>query len=163
MIFFFSCKFAVGYFVDLEEYDFILYVDSDILFNGSDISEIFENKGVVCEFHNFSVKKNLKGLYSVLTDSEKLKSETIKSWSGACVGVPKGMYTFYNVYRDAYHNYLHKIPHDQPALNLAIFRNMEKYSPIRLENKKYWTHYWGGTGHSRKSRMPIDYKILISK
>jgi len=140
---YFTCKYLPGTFVDKEKYDFILYVDSDILFNPVDIDEIFLNKNIVTEYHGWKIFTNLKALQGVLSEDEIPQCKSIQSFSGAAIGVPKRHYDFYDKYRDIYLQTISMTPHDQPALNLCLFRNLNIYNPSRLENRKYWRHYWG--------------------
>jgi hypothetical protein len=153
---YFTCKYLPGNFVDKNKYDFILYVDSDILFHRS-IDEIVEQKNIVTDYHKWNVFDNLKDLKKYLTESEIAIAKKMPSFSGAAIGVPKEHFDFYNMYQEYYLTYIREIPHDQPALNLCLFQNYNLFNPQRARRKRYWLHYWG----ARKQAMVARYHEII--
>ena len=155
---FFSIKYLPVSVIDKSQYDFILYVDSDILFK-ADPTEIFDEKCVITDAQGFSVWRTTKELRKYIDIKYDAIIRERGSWGGAAIGVPKEMYSFYDKYRDCYLKHLHEIPHDQPALNLCLFNNKDEYKPKALENKKYWLHYWG----AQKKEMAEDYKKRFYK
>ncbi len=139
---FFSIKYLPVSVIDKSQYDFILYVDSDILFTANP-SEILDEKTIITDAQGFSVWRTTKELRKYIDKKHDSVIRERGSWGGAAIGVPKEMYGFYDKYKDCYLEHLNEIPHDQPALNLCLFNNKNEYKPRALENKKYWIHYWG--------------------
>lgn len=154
---FFTIKYLPVSVINKSEYDFILYVDSDILFT-ADPTPIMQSDTVVAEYHGHSIFKNLKGIAKYVCPKDVDFAKTSKSWGGAAVGCPKSMYEFYGYYKKYYTGHLNEIPHDQPALNLCLLNNREAFKPKSLPNRKYWRHYWG----NRKDEMEAEYNRRFS-
>lgn len=150
---YFSCKYLPGSFVCREDYDFILYLDSDILLTNN-IDSIFNYKCVVGDYGP-NLYFNLKGLKKYFLPQEVMTFNNIVSVGGGAVGVPRSMYSFYEDYRDTYLKYINEIPHDQPALAMCLYQNRKKYQGKPLPHNAYWKHYWGSW---QKKNMMLDFQ-----
>jgi len=151
---FFMIKTLPGTFIDRDQYDFILYCDSDILARKS-FNPIFHHQTVVVGYNAWPVYRNLKRLVGLLQPEEVEAAKRLPGSGGGVVGVPRSMYDFYETYRQTYLETLRQTPHDQPALSLTLFRHRDRFKPVQLE-RSYLDHYWGQAG--RKMRMHKAYQ-----
>ncbi|MEM3000646.1 MAG: hypothetical protein QXU32_00520 [Nitrososphaerales archaeon] len=149
---FFIIKTLPGNIIDKSKYDFILYMDSDMLVH-SPLDKIFTYDTVVSDYCGRSAWIDMKRLRKYLTPEEISIAKSIPGFSGGACGVPSKHYKFYDDYRKYYLQYINEIPHDQPALSFTSVKHHKQYNVQPLPRKAYWIHYWG----NRKSSMIRDY------
>lgn len=149
---FFMIKTLPGSFIKKEDYDFILYMDSDMLVH-SPLDKIFTYNSVVSDYNARIAYKDLKDIAKHLSPHEVEIAKKITGIGGGAFGVPSSHYRFFDDYRKIYLQYLNEIPHDQPALTMTMVRHYGDYQVDKLPNRAYWIHYWGG----KKQQMIDDY------
>lgn len=149
---FFVIKTLPGSIIKKENYDFILYMDSDMLVHSS-LDKIFTYKTVVSDFNSKNAYKDLKGLSKHLTSQEESVARSLSGIGGGGFGIPSSHYRWFDDYRKIYLQYINEIPHDQPALTMTMIRHYNDYKVEKLPNRAYWIHYWG----YRKAQMIKDY------
>lgn len=150
---YFIIKTLPGTIINRKDYDFILFLDSDMLIH-SPMDPVFKHKTVVSGYNGRSAYKDVKSLRKYLTPKEIELAKRIPGIGGGLFGVPSNQYSFFDDFREVYLKYIHEIPHDQPALSFTQIRHYDKYTPAQLPNKMFWAHYWG----NRKQAMLDDYQ-----
>ncbi|MBN8627380.1 MAG: hypothetical protein J0M17_18030 [Planctomycetes bacterium] len=152
---YFIIKTLPGRFIDKSDYDFILYLDSDILVHpGQSLDEIFDSCTPIADFNSRPALQDIKQLRRHLTQAEALFAATIPGIGGGAFGIPRGHYGFFELYRECYLAYLAEIPHDQPVLSFVKIRYHRRHPFAQWPNRKYFRHYWG----NRKQQMIKDYE-----
>lgn len=151
---FFVIKTLPGSIIKKEDYDFILYMDSDMLVH-SPLDKIFSYKTVVSDYNGQNAYDGLKGLSKYLSPDEKNIANNLLGIGGGAFGVPSSHYRFYDDYRTIYLQYINEILHDQPAMTMTMIRHYNDYKVDKLPNRAFWIHYWG----RRKDRMLKDYAL----
>ena len=149
---FFIIKTLPGSIIKKEDYDFILYMDSDMLVHSS-LNDIFAHKTVVSDYNGRSAHKDLQNLSKHLSPEEESVAVNLFGIGGGAFGVPSSHYRFFDDYRKIYLQYINEIPHDQPALTMTMVRHHNDYSVDKLPNRAFWIHYWG----NKKEQMIKDY------
>ena len=149
---YFMIKTLPGTFINKNDYDFILYMDSDMLVHSS-LDPIFQKKTVVSDHNSRKAIKDVKGLAKYFTPTEKQTASKLCGIGGGSFGVPKTHYRFYDDYRKYYLQYVNEIPHDQPVLSFTMVKHADDYTVEKLPNRAHWIHYWG----YRKQQMITDY------
>ena len=150
----FLIKTLPGTIVDRQAYDFILYLDSDMLVHAP-LESIFAHRTVVADFNGRKALRDVKRLAKHFTAEERV-ARGESQWRGrrgASASRPIAT-RFYERYRETYLKHLHEIPHDQPALSFAAIRYHAEFPVATLPNRAYWRHYWG----YRKRELLADYE-----
>ena len=134
------CKPEIEYYVDLETYDYVLYLDSDILVNGDGLSALVES---LCRDAQFVVQRDCVSVSSgqsfaggwVLTPEERAKWGHYQINSGI-VGFPVSSRS-------------RRILRDWRRMNVAArFKSRDQGNLIALLLRKYlgqWTYVEGAT------------------
>jgi hypothetical protein len=142
---YFIIKTLPGTIVDRSRYDFILYMDSDILVHpGQSLDEIFQYEVPVSDYNDRDALRDVKGLRKHLTRAERDLARRLRGFGGGAFGVPRRHYGFFERYREYYLRYLPEIPHDQPVLSFVKVRHHEEFPFQQWPNRKFFRHYWGG-------------------
>lgn len=149
---YFMIKTLPGSIIKKEDYDFILYMDSDMLVH-SPLDNIFAYKTIVSDYNSKNAFRDIKGLTKHLLPEEVIVAKNLTGIGGGAFGVPSSHYRFYDDYRKIYLQYINEIPHDQPALTMTMIRYYGDYKVEKLPNRAYWIHYWG----YRKEQMVTEY------
>jgi|GEM_PF-5835589 len=155
---FFIIKTLPGTIIAKDDYDFILYMDSDMLVH-SPLDRIFAYKTVVSDYNSRSAYKDLKGLCKHLTPEEVAAASEMRGIGGGAFGVPASHFRFFDDYRANYLKFINEVPHDQATLTLTKIRMRNEYSVEQLPNRAYWIHYWG----HRKAQMIADYEAKYGR
>jgi len=154
---YFMIKTLPGSFVSKARYDFILYLDSDMLVHAP-LDTIFKSKSIVTGYNSRTALKDVKILEKYFSPEERALAQKLNGIGGGVVGVPSHCYSFYEDYRDCYLRFIEEIPHDQPALSFTRVRFAGKYEFETLRRTGYWVHYWG----YRKQKMIEDYQAKFA-
>jgi hypothetical protein len=151
---YFMIKTLPGSIVDRNQYDFILYMDSDILVHaGQSLDEIFRYREPVSDFNSRAALRDVKGLRKHLSPEEAEAARKMRGIGGGSFGIPRTHFAFFDVYRENYLRYLSEIPHDQPVLSFVKIRHRKEYPFAQWENRKFFRHYWG----KQKREMMGDF------
>lgn len=151
---YFIIKTLPGTIVEKQRYDFILYMDSDILVHPrQSLDEIFLNQRPISDFNSRSALRDVKGLQTYLSPEEAIRAQALRGIGGGAFGIPRAHFGFFDLYREYYLRYLEEIPHDQPVLSFVKVRHFAEHPFEQWPNRKYFRHYWGG----RKQEMIDDY------
>ena len=97
----FLIKTLPGTIVDRQAYDFILYLDSDMLVHAP-LESIFEHRTVVADFNGRKALRDVKRLAKFFTAEERALAASRNGVGGGAVGVPSDCYGFYELYRATY-------------------------------------------------------------
>lgn len=144
-------KTKIHEYIDIEQYDFCLYLDSDILIRYENLQELFyywsfSQKILLIDNEGCTVKKNIPNTGSqILTDEEKQKYSDFQVCAGM-FGIPvnKNGIDFLN-----YWNNLNDLNHDmddQGNLYATLIRNNFNFMYCDAINRNKWnfdkiTHY----------------------
>jgi len=151
---YFIIKTLPGMIVDRNRYDFILYMDSDILVHPrQSLDDIFQSPGPISDFNSRPAIRDVKGLRAYFTEAEARAATELRGIGGGAFGIPRAHFGFFDLYREYYLRYLEEIPHDQPVLSFVKVRYYARHPFEQWPNRKYFRHYWG----DRKKEMLEDY------
>lgn len=151
---YFIIKTLPGTIVNRERYDFILYMDSDILVHPRhSLDEIFLSDRPISDFNSRAALRDVKGLKTQLSPKELELAGRLRGIGGGAFGIPRRHFGFFDLYRDYYLRFLEEIPHDQPVLSFVKVRHHHEHPFEQWPNRKYFRHYWG----KQKQQMIDDY------
>jgi hypothetical protein len=156
---YFLIKALPGEFIKKEKYDFILYLDSDMLVTNN-INDIFTRTTLTSDHHNHTVLDEFRRVPLLLNKEETEKARLLNAAGGGAIGVPINMYSFYSEFKTNYLRFLNSTQHDMPALAYTVLTHPE-YKHVNLPRHKYWDHFWGGMAN--KVRMCERYKKWYGK
>lgn len=113
--------------IDINQYDYILYLDSDVLINSDKINEILdfysskEKIAIQSDRSTIGGKRGINCGFNLFTDDEIQKFKNIGLCSGV-VGVPKKYYGLFKIWEEKLIKD-HTITSDQGALHWVIAHN----------------------------------------
>lgn len=152
---YFIIKTLPGSIVDKNRYDFILYMDSDILVHPRPgLDDIFCSPVPISDYNSRLAVRDVKGLRRYFTSDEAEAAARLRGIGGGAFGIPRAHYAFFDRYREYYLRFLAEVPHDQPVLSFVKVRHYDIFPFQQWPNRKYFRHYWG----PRKREMIDDYR-----
>ena len=157
---FFIIKTLPGNIIDKGDYDFILYMDSDMLVHSS-LDEIFGYDTLVGDFNGRCAFRDVKGLSKYFSPEEVVLAKSRCGLGGGAFGVPSRLFDFFDRYREVYLRYINEVPHDQPCLSFTMIRYLGRFGYTRLENRRFWRHYWGSSGSKKLMIKDFNEKYKL--
>lgn len=151
---YFIIKTLPGTIVERDRYDFILYMDSDILVHtDKSLDGIFAHRVPISDFNSRAALKDVKVLEKYFTNEERVIARELRGIGGGAFGIPRAHYSFFDLYRQYYQEYVSEVPHDQPVLSFVKVRHHIEHPFDQWSNRYYFRHYWG----NKKKEMIDDY------